>query len=355
MRVEEPTDASSYTDPLWSLSRSVHTGRQVSSGPQSVADQIDASIVIPTYARSESLRRCIESIKRSNRAPFLFEVIVVDDCPSDQSTRMIALEYPGTTFMRHKAIEFPGKSLWDGYQAASGRYLIRVDDDNELYPETLVQLVRFMDSHPGVAFCGATAVREDRTTVANRGVVISSITGAFSPPKEILEGVPQFSEPYKVDLVDNVYICRMELLKRVGGFSAYRYFPWSLEDAIPQLLLAKRGYGVVCLPYARTVHYSHSRLFNADQVYHLVRSRVLFAIYWKRRPIPVVALTSIPHIVFRVIHSAEESGRAVLRSALLAALRGYLDGLRLALTIVGRSQDPSSCPGELSDSTGGPT
>jgi hypothetical protein len=94
------------------------------------------SVVIPTYNRREALRQAIES----SRAPGV-EVVVVDDCGSDDTPAMLSKDYPWV-----KAIVLPqhfgqSRARNIGIENATGEYVKFLDDDDVHLPGWFEPLV----------------------------------------------------------------------------------------------------------------------------------------------------------------------------------------------------------------------
>ena len=95
------------------------------------------SIIIPCYTTPEDLfRRCLDSIKNQTLQPY--EVICVDDC-SPIDTPQIAKEY-GFTYIRHEENLNNGGARNTGIRAATGDYLVFVNSDDFILPETLEEI-----------------------------------------------------------------------------------------------------------------------------------------------------------------------------------------------------------------------
>jgi N-acetylglucosaminyl-diphospho-decaprenol L-rhamnosyltransferase len=132
---------------------------------------VDLSIVIVNYNTRDLLRDCLNSIYASN-GDFSFKVIVVDNASPDDSAEMVTSEFPQTHLITSpinggfayannlglKAAGFAG----DGTpQANAPRYALLLNPDTVLPPASLVDMVRFMDSHPDVGAAGPKLVRLD--------------------------------------------------------------------------------------------------------------------------------------------------------------------------------------------------
>lgn len=95
------------------------------------------SIVVPCYnATEEDFRKCLDSIKNQTLKPY--EVICVDDA-SPVDTPQIAKEY-GFKYIRHEVNKNNGGARNTGIREATGDYLIFVNSDDYILPETLEEI-----------------------------------------------------------------------------------------------------------------------------------------------------------------------------------------------------------------------
>ena len=95
------------------------------------------SVIIPCYIATEKdFRRCLDSIKNQTLKPY--EVICVDDF-SPVSTPQIAKEY-GYKYIRHTKNLNNGGARNTGIREATGDYLVFVNSDDYLLPETLEEI-----------------------------------------------------------------------------------------------------------------------------------------------------------------------------------------------------------------------
>lgn len=95
------------------------------------------SVIIPCYIAPEDVfRRCLDSIKNQTLKPY--EVICVDDC-SPVETPKIAKEY-GFTYIRHNENLHNGGARNTGIRNATGDYLIFVNSDDYILPNTLEEI-----------------------------------------------------------------------------------------------------------------------------------------------------------------------------------------------------------------------
>jgi glycosyltransferase involved in cell wall biosynthesis len=94
-----------------------------------LAGAIKASIIIPTYNRKDNLVRILESLKDQTASPGDFEVIVVDDGSTDDSSAVAGLAFPFSLRYLRQANLGSAAARNAGAELASGDLLIFLDDD----------------------------------------------------------------------------------------------------------------------------------------------------------------------------------------------------------------------------------
>lgn len=109
------------------------------------------SICIPTYNRHRLLREAIDSALQQTFPDF--EVIVCDDGSTDSTSEMMAqLHDSRIRYLRHPQNIGKSNNMISGFEAATGEYFIKFDDDDRLTPEFLTRTCAVLDSHPTVDF-----------------------------------------------------------------------------------------------------------------------------------------------------------------------------------------------------------
>jgi glycosyltransferase involved in cell wall biosynthesis len=97
------------------------------------------TVLVPTYQRSNDLRRCLDALQRQTLAPD--EVIVVFR-PEDLETQQL-LDHPsGNLFLRKIAVDEPGQiaALEKGLNEARGDIIAITDDDAAPHPRWLERI-----------------------------------------------------------------------------------------------------------------------------------------------------------------------------------------------------------------------
>ena len=131
----------------------------VPDSPSPHAPPPTVSVVIPAYNSASLLPVAIGSVARQTFRDF--EVIVVDDCSSDDTfvraeelCRQHGLVH---TVVRQERNGGPSAARNRGVALARGTYVAFLDADDEWLPEKLARQVALMQAHPHVTLCGCQA------------------------------------------------------------------------------------------------------------------------------------------------------------------------------------------------------
>lgn len=113
---------------------------------------MDISVYMPVYNGADFIKRCIDSVlsQEFNRS---FEFIIVDDGSEDNTVELIK-EYNDE---RIKLFECEHKGIVDasnfGLDQCTGKYIARMDADDEMLPGSLQARYDFLESHPEYGMC----------------------------------------------------------------------------------------------------------------------------------------------------------------------------------------------------------
>lgn len=119
-------------------------------------NKTDLSIIILNYNTESLLGGCLKSVGKAKVNGFAYEIIVVDNASTDDSAAMVKKEFPKVKLVvSEKNLGFAaGNNL--GIPYASGRYLLFLNPDTVIPPETLPGMIKFMDENLS---CGAATCR----------------------------------------------------------------------------------------------------------------------------------------------------------------------------------------------------
>lgn len=115
------------------------------------------SVIIPCFRGKGTVRRALESVARQTALPV--EVILIDDASGDGTLEFLVdlrREF-GETWVKVIALERNSgvaSARNAGWDAASGKYIALLDDDDAWHPRKVEIQCAFLEAHPDVAVCG---------------------------------------------------------------------------------------------------------------------------------------------------------------------------------------------------------
>lgn len=124
----------------------------------------DLGIVIVHWNTKDLLRKCLETVL-SSEGDFSYSVVVVDNASTDGTPDMVRQEFPqieliaseingGFSYGNNlglKALGFYGEG---DVRADAPRYALLLNPDTEVPPNSLVDMVKYMDANPDVGIAG---------------------------------------------------------------------------------------------------------------------------------------------------------------------------------------------------------
>jgi len=123
----------------------------------------DISVVIATHNRHDSLRRLMSHLAAQTLPAGAFEVIVVDDGSEEPAgPRLAGVPRPAGVRVLRRNQGGPAAARHDGVLAASGEYVVFVDDDMHLPPEFLAEHLALHRANDGPTVVLGNILSSDR-------------------------------------------------------------------------------------------------------------------------------------------------------------------------------------------------
>ena len=123
---------------------------------------IEVSICIVTYHARDFLRDCLRSIY-GTAGSISFEIIVVDNHSEDGTVEMLRSEFPNVHLLVNNENTGYTRPNNQAMRISQGRYLLIINPDTLVEPNTIPELAGFLDAHPEVGIVGPKVLNRDGT------------------------------------------------------------------------------------------------------------------------------------------------------------------------------------------------
>lgn len=246
------------------------------------------SVILPNYNGRELLRSNLPSLYEAlNRCSVEHEVIVVDDCSSDDSVAMLQAEFPDVRVLRNEKNLGFSATCNHGIVAATQPLLCIVNTDVTF---TLDYFQRALPHfHDTKLFAVKGAIINYRDTVDN--VVNTEATSLLYYKRGFLR-FNQRVEPRPDTFTGRVgdqfvllgccFVCARDKMCELGGFDEI-FSPFYWEDADLAIRALRRGFHLVYEPESKVYHQTSSTIasYRSNTRRRLVSMRNKFLFTWR--------------------------------------------------------------------------
>lgn len=197
---------------------------------------VDTSVIITNFNNHQYLGRAIRSCLKQSIDRSRFEVIVVDDCSTDESREVIASF--GDKIVPILLTENVGVAEASnvGIRNALGRFVIRVDADDYINQHMLLFMTELLNDNPDIGFVYGDHIRVDQEEKHIERVNLSTLEKIYRHGagimmrKSYLEQIGLYNKEFR-NAEDHELLSRY--IKNFNGFhfpmSFYRYRIWDKQ------------------------------------------------------------------------------------------------------------------------------
>ncbi|MBD8500981.1 glycosyltransferase family 2 protein [Paenibacillus arenosi] len=166
---------------------------------------MDLSIIIVNYNTKQLTLNCIASVLHSV-TEYKYEIILMDNASRDDTVVAVKQQYPYIHLIENKDNLGFSKANNQGMHVAKGRYILLLNSDTIVQPDTLDTMIRFMDKHPEVGSAGCKVVLPDGSLdkACKRGFPTPTATFYYvSGVSKRFPNSPKYNAYHREDLDEN--------------------------------------------------------------------------------------------------------------------------------------------------------
>ena len=275
---------------------------------------IDFSVIIISYNGREFLRKCLKNIGESVLRPR--KIIVVDDFSDDGTKEMVKKEFNFAEFIRNERNLGPTASRNRGANLAKGEYIIFLDNDVLVKPDTFSKMIDFMESRADAGITGAKIIPKmwwnmgynPNNLRETMGYFIGFLLKIFprshwlkSFSMKFILNYWDYDKTLAVDwVIEGCFAIRKEVFDKIGGFDERFFMYYEGPDLCRRV--RQMGYKVYFYPEARIdllEGHTHNRLKRS---HFLNKSKYFYyqKHYFYKKSNPVLFL--LGRIISRILY-----------------------------------------------------
>lgn len=237
---------------------------------------MDVSVIIVSYNTVAATVECLKSVEAANGAK---EIFVVDNASTDESVQTIHQFFPDIQLIVNKKNRGFAAANNQALPLCRGRYIIYLNPDTIVKPDTLRKAVAFMDMHQDIGLAGAKILNPDgslqesvswrypgekftRGETAGLAGNIACVLGAFMiARKSLLDELHGFDEDFFLYGEDQDLAWRIrEKGLSIGYIEDAELFHWGGQSEVrtPPVAIFEKKLNAEYLFYAK--HYRPSTI-----------------------------------------------------------------------------------------------
>ncbi len=240
------------------LLTSKFTGERMASSFPACDNNVvpDVSIIIVNYNTAHLLPRTLAALEAGS-GQLRLQVIVVDNASRDRSVELLKREFPNVELIVNETNIGFGRANNQAVPLTRGRYILLLNVDAFVSPDTLSKTVSFMEDHPRSGVLGVKLVDQN-------GQVQSTCSYFPTPWRIFLEASGLIGLVERGRSADGCslhgcdwvrgcfFMIRREVIETLGLFDP-RYFLY-FEEVDRCRSLRDSGWEVTCYPYTTVTH-----------------------------------------------------------------------------------------------------
>lgn len=187
------------------------------------------SIIIPSYNRYEFLINCIRSCL--NQTYLHIEIIVVDDCSTDERYRNGILEtFPKTTVLhlpinqrkKYNVLSAQGMTRQEGINIAKGKWIAFLDDDDFLLENKIETQLKYMKTY-GYLFSSTNMYTITHNSISDEKLDFSIKELYFNNKGDFVCSFSKYNIIKSNDICNSTVMIHRSIIEKTGDFKPEPY------------------------------------------------------------------------------------------------------------------------------------
>lgn len=308
---------------------------------------MDLTVILVNYNTGTLLARAIGDLRRASSG-LATKIVIVDNSSHDGSVALIGSQFPDCRLIANQANVGFGRANNQALGLIEGRYVLLLNTDAFMAPDSLDKTVAYMDAHPNCGILGVRLVGRDGAlqpsaryfpTPWNLFLQRTNLSRWFKPDKPVDDLDWDHASVRQCDWVPGCfYLVRRELIDDIGLFDP-RYFLYYEE--IDHCLAAKRaGWEVTFFPDTSVIHIGGESAKSAGEVTAAGRQIAALQmeselLYFRKNHGLPAALASV---LLTTLGDAIIAAKRVFRGGRLSALGAHVGHAALAWSLFFRTR-----------------
>lgn len=228
---------------------------------------MELSVIIVSYNTRQLLDDCLQSLQQAVAPDGGLEIIVVDNASGDGSPQMVQQKYPHVQLVSSPTNRGFSAANNMGTAVSTGRYLLFLNSDTRISPQSLIQPLHYLQTHPTA---GAITVQlvyptGQRDPDNHRGFPtpwnalchFSGLNRLF-PRNPRFNGYFQsyldFNQTHPVEVIAGSFMMMPRpLFEQLGGWDETYFFYG--EDIDLCYRIHQSGHHIIYYPHVEVIHY----------------------------------------------------------------------------------------------------
>ena len=222
---------------------------------------VDVTVVFVSYNTAEMTKKAIDLLKASHHE-LSIEIFVVDNASRDNSCALVKKDFPDVHLITNQINVGFGRANNQVLPTYQGRYVLLLNTDAFVEPDTLQKTVDFMEKHPSTGILGVKLLGRDGTlqpscryfpTPLNIFLTKTGLHKVLPNVRLVDDMTWSHNDVRDCDWVPGCYyLIRREVIEQVGLFDS-RYFLY-YEEVDHCFATKQAGWQVTYFPDAPVVH-----------------------------------------------------------------------------------------------------